>query len=65
MKRLLALINWSPKRSHHDETTEEFDLPFTIDSHQPRHNPETETRPMVRIGNRDPKEIQRIIDLAG
>ena len=63
MKRLLALINWPTKDKHN--TAEEFDLPFTVDTHLPRRKSETDTQPMVRIGDRDPKDIQKAIDLAG
>ena len=65
MKKLLALLNWPLIDSHNDNTTQEFDHLFTIDRHQPQPNPDEETRPMVRISNRNPEEIQRAIDLAG
>jgi|GEM_PF-4836123 len=65
MKRLLALINWPLKDKLDDDTTHDHNLPFTIVSHHTRHNPEQDTQPMVRIGRRNPSDIQKAIDLAG
>lgn len=65
MKKLLALINWPLKDNPRDNTAEEFDLPYTIELHPNRHNPEQDTQPMVRVGKRNPSDIHKAIDLAG